>query len=334
MAFLIFTLSSCGYKKSEARGERVLKEKRKYTVSVSENVGEIGLEAVREFCNKANELSEGTLTLVYKISEDALEDFYSGTDFIFATNEEISRANGDFASYTSPFYFDDRDRALLALNSQKFLENTSDITQSLLNAKQLGCYYNGAYVFISSKVDDLLGFSRGGEPFKIFDALRVYGNFNYIDEYLLSDLGLNTIEAEEHEIIKRFNEAQSHTVMIKKHSLNKLQLPEKRKTVYYYNQVYKYDFNWLFVSDEVLEEMNPKYLDIIKEAVASSIGNNDESIFKKERAGEQSLYKYPLKEISYFFDGAAKFADGAYSNVRFKRTWDVNNHEFVKKLLE
>ena len=334
LAFLVLILSSCGFEKNEPKEEKVRKEKRKYTVAVSEEVGEVGLEAVKEFCSRANELSEGTLTLVYKISKDALEDFYNGSDFIFAANEEISRANGDFASYTSPFYFEDRDSALLTLNSQKFIDSTSDVTQSLLNAKQLGCYYNGTYTFISSKVDDLLGFSHDGKPFKIFDDLRVYGDFNYVDEYLLSDLGFDTIETESDELIQRFNEAQSHTVMIKKHELDNIQLPERRKMIYYYDQSYKYDFNWLFISDRVLEEMNPKYLDIITEAAAYSIGFNDEEIIKRENIGEQSLNKYPVKKINYYFEGAVEFVNDAYSGVRFKRIWDINNHETVKNILE
>lgn len=334
LAFLILILSSCGFDNNEPKEERIQKEKRKYTVAVSEEVGSVGLKAVKEFCDKANELSEGALTLVYKISKDALEDFYKGADFIFTTNEEISRANGDFASYTSPFYFKDRESALLTLNSQKFLNSTSDVTQSLLNAKQIGCYYNGAYCFISSKVSDLLGFSFEGEPLNVFDNLRVYGNFNYVDQYLLSNLGFDVIEAEDNELIQRFNDAQSHTVMIKKHELNNISLPAKREKIYYYKQNYRYDFNWLFISDGVLEEMNPRYLDIINEAYAYSLGINDEEILNGEKMGEEHLSKYPLKEIDYPFEGAVKFVNKAYSKVKFKRIWDVNNHNTIKNILE
>ena len=334
LLLLILILTSCGFDSDKPNEERLRKEKKNYTVTVSNKAGEAGIKAVEEFCDKAKLLSGGDLTLTYKVSEDALADFYDGADFIFASNSEIARANGDFASYTSPYYFESCKKALLTLNSKEFLEHTSDITQSLLNGKQLGCFYNGTSVFISNNVDNLFIFDDEGERLTDFENLRVYGGFDYIDEYILSKLGIDVVKAEKDEIFQKFNDAQSHTVMVKKHDLGSLKLSPKRDQLFYYSQPYRYDFNWLFISDEVLEDMYPGYVDIIKEAAAYALGLNDTYLFEKEKESRDSIEAYPITYMDYSIDGAKNFVEEAFRSVRFKRTWDVNNHETIKNILE
>ena len=326
---------SCKFEDKTAERDLSYKEKRKYNIVVSSNISESGIKAMDEFCSKAEQLSNGDLMLSYKVSQNAIEDFYDGADFIFASNGDISRVNGDFLSYTSPFYFKNAEQALLALNSQKFIEQTSNITQSLLNAKQIGCYYGCSYIFLSSKVNTLFTFNYENNHVNLFEDLRIYGSFDYNDEFLLSQLGINAVFSNNNDAIEKFNSSYSHTVMTKKDEIDKITLPKGREKLFYYEDVYKIDFNWLFISESLSQKISNEYCDVIKEAAAYSMGLNDNLIFKKEENAIQNLQSQSIEIINVPYDKIYLFVQDIYeNNIKFKRTWDINNHKMVRSIVE
>ena len=86
------------------------------------------------FTNKVRELSGGEMIVETLPSDDVLDSLDRGCALILASNTEIARADSNFSSYTSPFYFYDYNHLTLTLNSERFRKIISDEALSLLGA--------------------------------------------------------------------------------------------------------------------------------------------------------------------------------------------------------
>ncbi|MEG1972101.1 MAG: hypothetical protein RR315_03005, partial [Oscillospiraceae bacterium] len=262
----------------------------------------------------------------YTLSEDALEDFYNGTDLIFASNDVISRANADFLSYTSPFYFKDYDSAMITLNGKKFWNLTGDVTQSLLNAKPLGCFYDGSYTFISTKIDNL-------NTVNTFNEVRIYGDFSYNDEFLLESMGIKTMNTKI-EAAEKFNSKNCHTMLIKRDELSNIEIPYGRENIYLYDNFFKCQFNWLFISDNIEKDLDEYTSAVFAEAAASAKYANDVGLLKRENAGLEHLKDLNANQIKFDNEALYEYALHLYETDRkFKYSWDLDNHKAVRALI-
>lgn len=301
--------------------------KKKYTMAVEKSISKDGLNALNMFCKKVDELSQGKTRIEYALSDDALKDFYDGKDFLFASNDVVSRANADFSSYTSPFYFKNYNHAMITLNSQKFWNLTGDVTQSLLNAKPLGCFYDGSYTFISTKIDNL------SIP-NMFKDLRIYGNFNYNDEFLLGSMGIKTMNSNLNTMIEKFNSNNYHTLFIRRDELNDIKMSKDRETIYLYDDFFKCKFNWLFISDSIEKDLDKYTIAIFSEAAAYAKSENEDEILKREKECLNHMKTLNTKQLTFDTDALYEYTLNLYqTDTKFKYSWDFDNHKAVRALI-
>lgn len=120
------------------------------TVAVQEGLSSEAMAGLERFCQKIDALSDGEMTIQLVPSPDVLDSLDQGCNLIFASNDEIARADSNFLSYTSPFYFYDYTHLSQTLNSQAFRDLIAEGTLSLLGALPLAAFYDGNSVILSS----------------------------------------------------------------------------------------------------------------------------------------------------------------------------------------
>ncbi|MEG1773317.1 MAG: hypothetical protein RR320_00530 [Oscillospiraceae bacterium] len=281
------------------------------------------------FVRRVAELSDGALTVKITQSNDPIDALDEGCDLMFAPNDVIARANGNFNSYTSPFYFADYKHLSLSLNSESFQKLTGDATGSLLGAQSIGAFYDGNSVMVTIREEML-------DTLDQFKGLKIYIGENALLEEMLTDptlVGAEVTIRTPDARIAGWNSGRCQTIECDTAALTRLDMPDKRTHLNLSETFHAARINWMMLSNHPTQPLTEWERAVITEAVAYAIAANDHAVLAAEQAGLEHM-----KELgcSFYAPNHSEFCEATdkilTANAKFNNLWDWELHALVRKL--
>jgi len=321
---LIYALSGCtSVLTPDDEREQIL-----LRLSIQKGIPQEASDGLDVFISQVEKLSEGKIKIEKSMTDDPLMALDKGSDIIFASNSEITRGNGDFLSFVSPFYFSDYTHMTVTLNGEPFKKLISDRTGSLIGAQPLAAFYGGSRVFISNEKDTL----------DVWDEWKNVKISIAPDNDLLEVAlkGLNAVVDTENidELVPRFINAKLRTVECEPEAL--MQITDNMvKTAYIcvYDSFHAPKIHWMMVNTEKWQGLDNYARAVITDAAAKALAVNDEAVLMQE----ESCFDYvesidiPVYEMDY--EDFCGQIDLIYQgSVRYRNLWDWQLHTDIRSI--
>ena len=296
------------------------------TLATQTDLSEIAQQSLQYLVDKTAELSDGALLLDVVASEDPIVLLDGGSDLLFAPNEVIARANGNFLSYSSPFYFFDYNHLSLSLNSESFQKLTNETTRSLLGAEPLGALYDGNSMLLTIR-------SEVPDSPDALEGMKFYLEENELQTYLFEEFGAEVVERSLDERIEGFNSGRYHSIECDTLALERIELPPKGHGISAYESFQRARINWVMLSVETKANLTEWEQAILSEAMAYLIAQNDGAVRAAEQRGYEHLRALDgtIMTVSYgeFSEAADRILiDSSWYNG----LWDWTLHEAVREI--
>lgn len=304
-----------------------LRPQKVLTLYYQSGISEEADAALTVFSQKTLEISEGRLAILLKESDDPLRELDAGCDLIFSPNALEERVNGNFRSYTAPFYFRDSTHLSLTLNSGGFLETVDEMTLSLMNATSLGAFYDGNSVLVSGTSFYL------SEPEELEEVKVYLAEGNVLLEYVLEALGAEVTVRSDEERLRGFLAGSYQTIEWDRSRLNELSIPQVEKPFYVCDSFHHARINWLMLSSTTEQQLNREQMAVLYEAAAYSIAANDRAVRQEEEDGFGHIESLGCQSGSVNYSSFTDRADEILeASARYSNLWDWENHRAVKNL--
>lgn len=320
---VLYLLSGCGQDKHADIG----KEARTLTLAVNTNISSQGQAGVDCFAKKVREISDGQLNIKVVESDDLLNSLDNGCELIFAPTAELARANGNFNSYSSPFYFYDYKHLTLALNSKSFYDIIREQNLSLMNAMPIGAFYDGNSVILSSRD-------------KMFDTVDQFqdSTVNILEDPLLAEVlkafGATVKERSSEYLLLNFGRNRDNAVMeCDTLMLSELSAPNDNSQMLVCKSFHRARINWLVLSQPTKESLSAFEQAVLTEAVAYSIAANDALVLQQEQEGFDYLKSLGAQISVPNYGEFSVAADKAlHASIRYQSLWDWDQHVEIRDL--
>lgn len=320
---VLYLLSGCGQDKHADIG----KEVRTLTLAVNSDISSQGQAGVDCFAKKVRQISNGQLNIKVVESDDLLDSLDNGCELIFAPTAELARANGDFNSYTSPFYFYDYKHLTLTLNSKSFYDIIREKNLSLMNAMPIGAFYDGNSVILSSRD-------------KMFDTVDQFqdSTVNILGDPLFAEvlkaLGATVKERSSEYLLLNFGRNRDNAVMeCDTMALGELGAPKDNSQILVCKSFHRARINWLVLSQPAKESMSAFEQAVLTEAIAYSIAANDELVLQQEQQGFDYLKSLGAQISVPNYGEFSEATDKALrASIRYQSLWDWDQHVEIREL--
>ena len=103
------------------------KETRTLRLYIQEDLSKITVDSISVFCDKVAVLSGNTIVIEPISEKYPIAALDAGGDFAVMSSTTISRGDGNFKIFESPFYFSDYKQLTLTLNGENFLKLIKEI---------------------------------------------------------------------------------------------------------------------------------------------------------------------------------------------------------------
>lgn len=315
----------CGCDKvdrAEIRGEV-----RTLTLAVKTDISSQGQAGVDCFAKKVRQISRGRLNIKVVDSEDLLDSLDNGCELVFGPTSELVRANGNFNSYTSPFYFYDYKHLTLTLNSKSFYDIIRETNLSLMNAMPIGAFYDGNSVILSSRD-------------KMFDTIDQYqdSTVNILEDPVLAEvlkaLGATVKERSSEYLLLNFGRNRDNAVMeCDTLELDQVTAPKESTEFSVCKSFHRARINWLVLSQQAKESLSAYEQAVLTEATAYAIATNDDLVLQREQKGfdhvESLGAQISVPNYGEFSEAADKVLR---ASVRYQSLWDWDQHIEIRNL--
>ncbi len=272
LCLLLLFGTSCGPQNSPLHNVTTLQ------LAVQRGLSSEAMAGLDCFAEKVAALSEGELELKLTTSDDVLASLDQGCTLILASNAEIARANANFKSYTSPFYFYDYTHLSLTLNSQRFLSIIADGTLSLLGALPIAAFYDGNSVLLSSGP---LSFDTVDQ----FEGAELTISNDPILSELLRGFGARVrIREEESQRLETFGKGGERVIECRTASLLALTALPDGQPFTVCQTFHHAQINWLMLSQQAKQTLTDREQAILTEAAAFAVAKNDSLVLASEQA--------------------------------------------------
>lgn len=296
-------------------------------LAVQRGLSSEAMAGLDSFAGKVRELSNGELVIETASSEDVLDSLDQGCALILASNTEIARADSNFSSYTTPFYFFSYQHLTLTLNSDRFREIISDGTLSLLGALPIAAFYDGNSVILSSgplsfdTVDQFEGadLTIANDPI-LADLLRGFGARVRIRE-------------EESQRLEGFCQGSDPAIECRISSLSALtELPDNQPFTVC-QSFHRARINWIMLSEAVRQQLTPRERAILTEAAAYAIAQNDQLVLQAEEKALLAAEALGGDEATVIFGEFFEPTEQILrASERYNSIWNWEQHLAVQQL--
>lgn len=325
LAFLMCLLGGCA--KSEKRTDSIPRDARVLTLAVETGLSAQADEGITCFVDKVRQISQGQLIINVVESTDILDHLENGAELVFGSASELARANGNFNSYVSPFYFYNYEHLSLTLNSGSFYNIIRDSNISLMNAMPIAAFYDGSYVIISSRE-------------RMFDTVDQYIDsvVNISGDLLLEEVleafGAKVKERSSEYILLNFARNRDNAAMeCDSMLLDQINIPEQLEEMFVCKSFHRARVNFLMLSQPAKEALSSYEQAVLAEAAAYAIAKNDELVLQQEEKGMTVLRDLGAQIISPNYGEFSEAADKALrASARYSNLWDWDQHVEVRKL--
>lgn len=327
LLLLCLPLSGC-FENSALLSQR--EPSRQLRLSIPKGASASASEGLDVFITKVDAVSGGRVRIEKSVCDDPVAALDEGSDLVFLTNADAARANGDFTSYTSPFYFRNHTHLTITLNSASFREMTREKTASLLGASPLAAFYGGSRMFLSNE-SDLLDDIDGWQDLRVAVASG--------DELLgvvLRSLGAEVIYRDNDDLLESFLDGRSRTVDCAVTELSQLPFSEMHGyAITGFTSFHTASVDWLMLSDETAETLSDFEYAVLLEAAAYALAENDTAILNKETEAVAHAESLGVKLYPILYTAFTGAADTAFQGeVRYRNLWDWENHTAVRALAQ
>ncbi len=327
-AFFSVVLALCllcgcgGAQRTEIRGET-----RTLTLAVKTDISSQGQAGVDCFAKKVRQISNGRLAIKVVDSDDLLESLDNGCELIFGPTSELARANGNFNSYISPFYFYDYKHLTLTLNSKSFYDIIRETNLSLMDAMPIGAFYNGNSVILSSRD-------------KMFDTIDQYqdSTVNILEDPVLAEvlkaLGTTVKERSSEYLLLNFGRNRDNSVMeCDTLELDQVRAPKENAVFSVCKSFHRARINWLVLSQQAKESLSAAEQAVLTEATAYAIATNDDLVLQQEQKGLDHVKSLGAQMSVPNYGEFSEAADKALrASVRYQSLWDWDQHVEIRNL--
>ena len=323
VVLLCLPAGGCG----KTENNEIRRDTRMLTLATEKELSAQAKEGLACFVDKVSQVSQGRLVIDVVESDDILDALENDAALIFGSTAEMARANGNFNSYISPFYFYSYKHLSLTLNSKSFYDIIRDTNTSLMNAMPIAAFYDGSNVIISSRE-------------KMFDTVDQFTEsvVNITDDDLLAEvLGVfgATIKERSIEYIllnfarNRDNAVAECDTML----LDQLYIPQMLEELYICKSFHRARVNWLMLSHSVKESLSPFEQAVLTEAAAFALAKNDALVLAQEEKGIAAMRAKGAQVVSPNYGEFSEAADKALrASARYGSLWDWAQHVEVRRL--
>ncbi|WMJ84425.1 hypothetical protein ACS3UN_07260 [Oscillospiraceae bacterium LTW-04] len=323
MILMLCLLGGCGKDEYAEIG----KEVRILTLAVKTDISSHGQAGVDCFAKKVRQISGGQLIVKVVESDDLLGSLDNGCELIFAPTTELVRANGNFNSYISPFYFYDYKHLTLTLNSKNFYDIIREKNLSLMNAMPIGAFYDGNSVILSSRD-------------KLFDTVDQFqdSTVNILEDPVLAEVlkavGATVKERSSEYLLLNFGRNRDNAVMeCDTLALEELSAPKENSQFSVCKSFHRARVNWLVLSQPAKELLTSFEQAVLTEAVAYSIAANDELVLQQEQRGFDYVKGLGAEISVPNYGEFSEAADKALrASIRYQSLWDWDQHIEIRNL--
>lgn len=250
-------------------------------MAVPETLSDHTRQGLDCFVQKVESLSQGRLRVETFSADDQLAALDEGCDLVLCDNDEMARANGNFDSYTSPFFFYDYNHFTMTLNSPSFFEAIADATISLANAMPIGAFYGGNSVFISTR----------GSTFDTMDSfdgatMNLMGDEDETGRlaFVLRGMGATVRTRDADYILKNFGKNRDMAVVDCPILLLDALTPvrEERSEIAVTESFHRPLIFWLVLSQNCADRLSEWERAVLTEATAYAVAKNDAAVCTQE----------------------------------------------------
>lgn len=317
----VLALSGCGQETAQLTPAVTL------TVAVQSGLSAEAMAGLDCFCEKVGTLSGGEMTVQIEESADVLDSLDQGCGLIFAANDELARADANFLSYTSPFYFFDYTHLTQTLNSQSFCDLIAGGTLSLLGALPLAAFYDGNSVILSSGP---LSFDTADQ----FEGADLTISNDPVLSDLLRGFGARVrIREEESKRLEGFCGGSDPAIECRITSLRALTPLPGGEGFTVCQTFHRARINWIMLSQGTRESLTERQRAVLAEAAAYAVACNDQLVLASEErafAAARSIGG-DLTPVIFgeFIEPAQKILQGI---DRYNSIWNWEQHLEVQQL--
>ena len=302
-------------------------ETRTLTLAVKTDISSQGQAGVDCFAKKVRQISDGRMVIKVVDSDDLLDALDNGCELVFGPTSELARANGNFNSYTSPFYFYDYKHLTLTLNSKSFYDIIRETNLSLMNAMPIGAFYDGNSVIVSSREN-------------IFDTVDQFqdSTVNILEDPVLAEVlktfGATVKERSSEYLVLNFGRNRDNAVVeCDTLALDQLSAPKENAEFSICKSFHRARINWLVLSQTAKESLSAFEQAVLTEAVAYAIATNDELVLQQEQKGFDHIRSQGAQISAPNYGEFSEAADKAlHASVRYQSLWDWDQHVEIRNL--
>lgn len=303
-------------------------ESRLLVVAMQEGMSSYAVGAADLFARKLAEISGGALTAEVVTGPDPLALFDAGGDIMFAPNETVARANGDFASYTSPFYFHDYKHMSLTLNNESFNALIGDATRSLLGGESIGAFYDGGSALVSMT-------ERMLDTVDQFADIELAVREDEILEYTFKEMGSDVTARSIEQRISGFDRGRDPSIECDLLDLERLIISPSRENLNICLSFHTVKINWMMLSSETEAALSDWERAVLAEAVAWAVAQNDEAVLAAEERGQLAIEE---KGGSFTGISHSEFSEAVdkilMQSARYGNLWNWDLHREVRDLAQ
>lgn len=298
------------------------------TVAVQNGLSKSALAGLDCFVEKVFELSGGKMAVKKEFCNDLLERLDGGSELAFGSNEEFSRANGDFAIFSSPFYFTDYNHLTMTLNSPQFYEAIENTNISLMNAMPIGAFYDGNRYILSSREE-------------MYDTIDQYNGrtMNILEnqpafEEILENFGSSVRERDEEYMLSNFGKNRNIAAMeCEILLLGDITKQEKVESFHICKSFHRAYINWMMLSQTAKEALSDYEQAVITEAIAYAIAKNDNILLTaEEKSLEEAIEMGGVITAPNYSDFSYEAARVLRNSVKNGSIWDWQLYDEVQGL--
>lgn len=323
LMLVLCLLLGCGkIEHTEIRGEV-----HTLTLAVKTDISSQGQAGVDCFAKKVRQISDGQLVIKVVDSDDLLDSLDNGCELIFGPTSELARANGNFNSYISPFYFYDYKHLTLTLNSKSFYDIIRETNLSLMDAMPIGAFYDGNSVILSSRD-------------KMFDTTDQFqdSTVNILEDPVLTEvlkaLGATVKERSSEYLLLNFGRNRDNAVMeCDTLLLDQVGALKENAAFSVCKSFHRARINWLVLSQTAKESLSSYEQAVLTEAVAYAIATNDQLVLQQEAKGFEHVKSLGAQFSVPNYGEFSEAADAAlHASVRYQSLWDWDQHVEIRNL--
>lgn len=322
LAAALLMLSSCAQQPFEEFSESL-----DLTLCLDPLAGEEAARTAEAFAESVRLVSDGKMTVTIIKDQVVIDSMRrNSSDIFLVANETASNGLGDYAAFSSPYYFNNYEHMTMALNSASLGTYLNARTRAALGVEPMAALYNGSRVFIHANSSPVLNLTD-----MIENLPSVLRTSNGVLEDIIKARGLKITDKEK--IVYNFERRRVLFFDYYKRDMGDLVYPERVNDAYLVDDFHIVDINWLMISADSQDKLTDWQKAVIKEAVAVSLAQNDAAVLEWE-SEMLTMFRQRYGELNVLTHSSIppQFRTAIRESGEYINLWDWDIYDEVRNI--